>query len=473
MATEKPAYEPTTEFGKRNPYLAAIVPDAIENAVDALLPDAFEAVLDRRCERVYYKYQRFRTDMLEGIGEVAGVLFRVAKHAYEKFHIHDLVFGVYHLALHHATVDAVDAVEGSPVHDQALIHYLIQATDAAAAAYCPTRQELCDAAGIDDHHLLLLEPVATTTRPAYALWVDAPNKRLVWGFRGTTDLNDMLTDACASCVPYDGGYAHWGMLQAAQWFAANELPRVKGFLDQHPGYDLLLVGHSLGAGTAAMLAHLIKSNAEARKALEGVKLQAVGVATPAVLTEALAAGCSDYITSVVLMHDVVPRFSIHNVFAMKEEMDATQWGDILADTLKDWAVPDVIEHSATYQRLTASSKHHACTMRGAAVQWWLGMSSWAVSMLHFYGILKPNPDAQQGAKGAAAGKQAAAATPEAARSALADAQAVAGAVAGVQDSLANVAQEDVHQVFAPGRLFFIKRLDKYKGRAKYGNNTHR
>jgi hypothetical protein len=26
-------------------------------------------------------------------------------------------------------------------------------------------------------------------------------------------LQDMLTDACASCEPYDGGYAHWGMLQ--------------------------------------------------------------------------------------------------------------------------------------------------------------------------------------------------------------------------------------------------------------------
>jgi hypothetical protein len=23
----------------------------------------------------------------------------------------------------------------------------------------------------------------------------------------------MLTDACASCTPYLGGYAHWGMLQ--------------------------------------------------------------------------------------------------------------------------------------------------------------------------------------------------------------------------------------------------------------------
>jgi hypothetical protein len=28
-------------------------------------------------------------------------------------------------------------------------------------------------------------------------------------------------------------------------------------------------------------------------------------------------------------------------------------------------------------------------------------------------------------------------------------------------------------VLSAGRLFFIKRLDKYKGRAKYGNMTHR
>lgn len=30
------------------------------------------------------KYKNFRTDLAEGVGEVAGVLFRVAKYAYEK-----------------------------------------------------------------------------------------------------------------------------------------------------------------------------------------------------------------------------------------------------------------------------------------------------------------------------------------------------------------------------------------------------
>jgi hypothetical protein len=37
----------------------------------------------------------------------------------------------------------------------AAVHHL-QATDAAAAAYCPTCKELCEAAGISDADLLLL-----------------------------------------------------------------------------------------------------------------------------------------------------------------------------------------------------------------------------------------------------------------------------------------------------------------------------
>lgn len=37
---------PKTEFAKRNVYLAAIVPDALENAVDLIIPDRLEALLD-------------------------------------------------------------------------------------------------------------------------------------------------------------------------------------------------------------------------------------------------------------------------------------------------------------------------------------------------------------------------------------------------------------------------------------------
>jgi hypothetical protein len=61
-----------------------------------------------------------------------------------------------------------------------------------------------------------------------------------------------------------------------------------------------------------------------------------------------------------LQHDLVPRFSIHNVFTLKEEMDATKWGDILTATAKDWVVPDVIENSETYKKLTAKGKQQVC-----------------------------------------------------------------------------------------------------------------
>lgn len=43
-----------------------------------------------------------------------------------QFHFHDLVFGVYQLALHHSTVNAIDAVKGRKVVDPQLIAFLLK-----------------------------------------------------------------------------------------------------------------------------------------------------------------------------------------------------------------------------------------------------------------------------------------------------------------------------------------------------------
>lgn len=40
-------------------------------------------------------------------------------------------------------------------------------------------------------------------------------------------------------------------------------PQVRAVLDANPGYQLLLVGHSLGAGVACLLAHWLKNNKKA------------------------------------------------------------------------------------------------------------------------------------------------------------------------------------------------------------------
>lgn len=44
-----------------------------------------------------------------------------------------------------------------------------------------------------------------------------------------------------------------GMHEAASWFVKNELPGVAKMVKERPGYELLLVGHSLGAGVRVFL----------------------------------------------------------------------------------------------------------------------------------------------------------------------------------------------------------------------------
>lgn len=82
----------------------------------------------------------------------------------------------------------------------------------------------------------------------------------------------------------------------------------------------------------------------------------------------------------------------------------------------------------------------ACAVRKGVAQWASSAASWGVSMLHFAGVVKPNPDAKQDGKGAAANiKEAAAATAETARAAMTDAHVVSGAMQEVQNQMANVA----------------------------------
>lgn len=49
------------------------------------------------------------------------------------------------------------------------------------------------------------------------------------------------------------GYSHFGMLAAARWVLQQTKDRLEQALTDHPGYPLQVIGHSLGAGTAALL----------------------------------------------------------------------------------------------------------------------------------------------------------------------------------------------------------------------------
>ena len=67
-----------------------------------------------------------------------------------------------------------------------------------------------------------------------------------------------------------GGHTHDGIHKCAQWLLTNEVDTLAGLLEDNPGYSLKLVGHSLGAGTAALLGMMIHDNAEVRRGGTGI-----------------------------------------------------------------------------------------------------------------------------------------------------------------------------------------------------------
>jgi hypothetical protein len=89
-------------------------------------------------------------------------------------------------------------------------------------------------------------------------------------------------------------------------------PRIVNLLDRYPDYDLILTGHSLGAGAACLLNIKIHENKE--ELIKGRRIRCFAYASPPVFSplsqipEAMKA-CTNYIHE----RDVVPFLSIDSV----------------------------------------------------------------------------------------------------------------------------------------------------------------
>uniref|UniRef100_H3D1S2 Diacylglycerol lipase-beta n=1 Tax=Tetraodon nigroviridis TaxID=99883 RepID=H3D1S2_TETNG len=151
--------------------------------------------------------------------------------------------------------------------------------------------------------------------------LDHKKEAVVVAVRGTLSLKDVLTDLSAECenLPLEGVpgacYAHKGISQAAG-FIYKKLVN-DGILSQAlstvPEYKLVITGHSLGAGTASVLAVLLRSSFPT--------LQCYAFSPPGgLLSKALADYSKDFVVSVVLGKDLVPRLSIPNMEDLKRRI---------------------------------------------------------------------------------------------------------------------------------------------------------
>lgn len=89
--------------------------------------------------------------------------------------------------------------------------------------------------------------------------VDHEHKKVVLSLRGTFSLEEIVVDVAAFSREFCGGEAHSEMANMAErvWTVAG--PKIKDVLKENQGYELILTGHSLGAGAACLLTILLQN----------------------------------------------------------------------------------------------------------------------------------------------------------------------------------------------------------------------
>ncbi len=155
--------------------------------------------------------------------------------------------------------------------------------------------------------------------------VDHGRRKIVVSIRGTLSLEDTLTDLCAKPETMGGyheqlsGYVvHSGMFRAARYVYdelhnKNILNKALSYFDD---YGLVVTGHSLGAGTAVILAFMLRQTHHSTKCY--------AFSPPGgLLNEAAARESENFTLSVVVGKDLVARLSLHAIARLKDEMKDT------------------------------------------------------------------------------------------------------------------------------------------------------
>jgi len=153
--------------------------------------------------------------------------------------------------------------------------------------------------------------------PPYFIYVDHEHREVSMYIRGLNLIHRQdyvaLMNNRKGEKPFDGGYVHYGMFGPAEWAVANAGSVLKNALQSHDGYRLTIVGHSLGAGVAALFTILLVKNREVLGGIPAHRIRAIVFAPPRIMSLDLSEKYSPHLNSIIYQDDFLPRVSTEAV----------------------------------------------------------------------------------------------------------------------------------------------------------------
>ncbi|GLJ16123.1 hypothetical protein SUGI_0268800 [Cryptomeria japonica] len=161
----------------------------------------------------------------------------------------------------------------------------------------------------------IVKLVSKTSRhcPPHYIMRDPVRKEIVVCIRGLNLAEPVnylvLADTRKGSQPFDGGYVHRGLLNAAEWLRDSQSDTLKEEFENNPDYRLTIVGHSLGAGVASLLTVLLVNHRNLVGNIKREQIQCYCIAPARSMSLNLAIRYSDVINGVVLQDDFLARTS--------------------------------------------------------------------------------------------------------------------------------------------------------------------
>ncbi|KAK6120038.1 hypothetical protein DH2020_046168 [Rehmannia glutinosa] len=285
----------------------------------------------------------------------------------------DLTIGLYLIYLRQASTSAAEDVKGELISSESIVQDLIYHTELAKGAYKDNAAGLARNSMIREKNVVKFIKNSSVLRPGYYIGIDMRKKLVILGIRGTHTVYDLVTDIISSGheeITFEGYSTHFGTAEAARWFLNHEMDTIRKCLEKHKGFRLRLVGHSLGGATASLLAIKLRKKSIKELGFSPDIVMAVGYATPPCVSKELAESCSDFVTTVVMQDDIVPRLSVASLTRLRNEIVETDWVSVFSR--EDWkgvidlvtnakqvvsSVQDVARKLAEYAKFRGQTKY--------------------------------------------------------------------------------------------------------------------